>query len=55
MHMFYLTKSPSIYDKKREDNNLEITSVCSNLYLCNKIIPYSIILLFIEWFTLNKL
>ena len=43
-----------IYDKS-EDSNLEISSVCSILYLCNKIIPYSIILLFMEWFISNKL
>ena len=35
--------------------NLEITSVCSTLDLCNNIIPYSIILLSMEWFPLNKL
>ena len=35
------------------DNFLEITSVCSTLYLCNKIIPYSIILLSMEWFSLK--
>ena len=44
-----------IYDKKSEDSSLEITAVCCTLYLCNKIIPYSIILLFMEWFALNKL
>ena len=55
MYMFYLTKSLVSYGKKREDNDLEITSVCTNLYLCNEIIPHSIILLFMEWFNLNKL
>ena len=37
------------------NNNQEIASVWSTLYLCNKIIPYSIILLSMEWFPLNKL
>ena len=37
------------------EQKLEITSVYSTLYLCNKIIPCSIILLPMEWFRLNKL
>ena len=40
---------------KKVNISLEITSVCSTLYLCNKIIPYSVILLSMERFPLNKL
>ena len=32
------------------NNNLEITSVCSTLYLCDKNIPYSVILFSMECF-----
>ena len=35
---------------KNVNKNLEISSVCSTLYLCNKIILYSIILLSMKRF-----
>ena len=41
---------------KKVNNNLEITFVCSALYLMKlSHIPYSIILVSMEWFSLNKL
>ena len=36
------------------NKNPEITSVCSTLHLCNKIIPYSIILLSMEWISFKQ-
>ena len=43
--MYYLENVNVLTWVTKVNNNVEITSVCSTLSICNKIIPYSIILL----------